>query len=152
MVLEVVKSGVVFVLVVLRIRILEKKQYHSILQMHAIPTGKRLCRRGFTLVQDNDQKHRSKFCKKYLKNKETQGELKLMGFPPQSPGVNPIQHLWDHLKRAKVKQAVTTKDNLWDTRSECWNNITASTLQNLVKSTPKRIQAILRAKGGHTKY
>ena len=74
-----------------------------------------------------------------------------MGFPPQSPDVNPIQHLWDHLKRVKVKQAVTSKDNLWDTLSECWNDITASTLQNLVKSTLKRVQAILRAKGGHTK-
>ena len=36
--------------------ILEKKQYHSILQRHAVPFGKRLCGRGFTLVQDNDPK------------------------------------------------------------------------------------------------
>ena len=72
--------------------ILENKQYHSILQSHAIPAGKRLCGRGFTLVQDIDPKHSSKFCKKYLKNKATQGELKPMDFPPQSPDVKPIEH------------------------------------------------------------
>ena len=76
------------------------KQYHSILQRHAIPAGKRLCGRGFTL-QDNDPKHSSKFCKKYLKKKETQGELKLMNFPPQSPNVNPIKRFMGPLKESK---------------------------------------------------
>ena len=80
--------------------------------MHAIPARTRLCCRGFTLVQDDDPKHSSKFCKKYLKDKETQGELKQMDFPPRSPNLNPIEHLWDHLKRAKVKHGVTSKDNL----------------------------------------
>ncbi len=90
---------------------LEKKQYHSILQRHAIPSGKRLCGRGFTLVQDNDPKHTSNLCKKYLKNKENQGGLKLMAFPPQSPDVSPIEHLWDELKREKVKHEVTSQDS-----------------------------------------
>ena len=122
--------------------ILEKKQYHSILQRHAIPSGKRLCGRGFTLVQDNDPKHSSNFCKKYLQNKERQGELKLMDFPPQSPDVNPIEHLWEHLKREKVKHAVTSKDNLWEILSDCWSNIKAPVLQALVKSMPKRVNAV----------
>ena len=131
--------------------ILEKKQYHSILQRHAIPSGKRLCGRGFTLVQDSDPKHSSNFCKKYLQNKERQGELKLMDFPPQSPDVNPIEHLWEHLKREKVKHAVTSKDNLWEILSDCWSNIKAPVLQALVKSMPKRVNAVLKARGGHTK-
>ena len=49
---------------------LEKKQYHSILQRHAIPSGLRLCGRGFILLQDNDPKHTSHLCKNYLKRKE----------------------------------------------------------------------------------
>ncbi len=88
--------------------------------------------------------------KVYLK--ENQGELKLMAFPPQSPDVNPIEHLWDELKREKVKHEVTSQDSLWDVLSTCWNNIGPSTLQNLVKSMLKRVQAILKAKGGHTMY
>ena len=91
---------------------LDKKQYHSILQRRAIPSGKNLCGRGFTLLQDNDPKHSSNLCKKYLKKKERQGELQLMEFPPQSPDVNPIENLWDHLKREKMRHTVTSKDML----------------------------------------
>ena len=131
---------------------LDKKQYHSILQRRAIPSGKKLCGRGFTLLQDNDPKHSSNLCKKYLKKKERQGELQLMEFPPQSPDVNPIENLWDHLKREKMRHTVTSKDMLWAVLSQCWNNIEQSTLHKLVKSMPKRVKAILKAKGGHTKY
>ena len=62
--------------------------------------------------------------------KENQGELKLMAFPPQSRDVNPIEHLWDELKREKVKHEVTSQDSLWDVLSACWNNIEPSTFQN----------------------
>ena len=75
-----------------------------------------------------------------------------MDFPPQSPDVNPIEDLWKHLKREEVKHAVTSKDNLWEIISDCWSNIKAPVLQALVKSMPKRVQAVLKAKGGHTKY
>ena len=54
---------------------LEKKQYHSILQRHAIPSGLRLCRKGFVLLQNNDPKHTSHLCKNYLKRKEEKGDL-----------------------------------------------------------------------------
>ena len=102
---------------------MDKKQYHSILHRRAIPSGKQLCGRGFTLLQDNDPKHSSNLCKKYLKKKERQGELQLMEFPPQSPDVNPIENLWDHLKREKMRHTVTSKDMLWAVLSQCWNNI-----------------------------
>ena len=103
-------------------------------------------------MQDNDPKHSPNFCKKYLQNKERQGELKLIHFPPQSSDVNPIEHLWEHLKREKVKHAVTSKNNLWKILSDCWSNIKAPVLQTLIKSIPKRVKAVLKARGGHTKH
>ena len=33
-----------------------------------------------------------------------------------------------------------------------WNEIAAETCQNLIESMPRRIQAVIRANGGHTKY
>ena len=75
-----------------------------------------------------------------------------MEFPPQSPDVNPIEHLWVHLKREKIRHAATSKERLWKVLCQCWNSIEASTLQNLVRSMSKRVQAILKAKGGHTNY
>ena len=78
--------------------------------------------------QDNDPKHSSNLCKKYLKTKERQGELQLMAFPLQSPDVNPIENLWDHLKREKMRHTVTSKDMLW---AVLWNNIEQSHCTNL---------------------
>ena len=53
---------------------------------------------GFVLLQDNDSKHTSHLCKRDLKRKE-KGDLVVMNFPPQSPHLNPMENLWDQLKR-----------------------------------------------------
>ena len=71
-----------------------------------------------------------------------------MDFPPQSSDLNPIEHLWEHLKREKVKHVVTSQGTLI---SQCWNNIKPETIQKLVESMPDRVKAALKAKGGHTK-
>ena len=79
---------------------LNQTGYHSILQRHAIPSGKRLVRQGFVLMRDNDSKHTSKLRQKHLKSKEEQQVLQLMSWPAQSPDLYSM--LWDELYR-KVK-------------------------------------------------
>ena len=58
--------------------------YHSILQHHAILSGTRLVGQRFILMQDNNPKHTSKLCQRYIKNKEEQLVLQLMSLPAQS--------------------------------------------------------------------
>jgi hypothetical protein len=41
---------------------------------------------------------------------------------------------------------------LWGRVVEEWNKISPETCQNLIESMPRRMQAVIRAKGGHTKY
>ena len=44
--------------------------HHSILQHHAISSEMRLVSQGFVLMQDNDPKHTSKLCQRYIRSKE----------------------------------------------------------------------------------
>ena len=100
--------------------------------------------------QDNDPKHRSGLAKQWIKD---QG-FKVLLWPSQSPDLNPIEHLWDHLKRKLAGYEVEPKGilELWDRVEQEWNNIGAEVCQNLIESMPRRVAAVVKAKGGHTKY
>ena len=100
--------------------------------------------------QDNDPKHTSKKAKKWFED----NNIEVISWPAQSPDLNPIEHLWEHLK-CQLRQYETPPKGvheLWDRVSEEWNAISPETCQNLIESMPRRIQAVIKAKGGHTKY
>jgi hypothetical protein len=74
--------------------------------------------------------------------------------PAQSPDLNPIEQLWDHLKRKLSEQEVAPKGilELWERVNEEWNKIDAEVCQNLIESMPRKVEAVVKAKGGYTKY
>jgi hypothetical protein len=41
---------------------------------------------------------------------------------------------------------------LWEGFQVDWKEIAASKCQTLIESMPRRVQAVLKAKGGYTKY
>jgi len=100
--------------------------------------------------QDNDPKHTSGRASKWFKNHQYQ----VLSWPSQSLDLNPIEHLWWHLKRKVADYEVSPNGilELWDRVEEEWNKIEPEVCQNLIRSMPRRIEAVLKAKGGYTKY
>src|SRR5882762_194679 len=100
--------------------------------------------------QDNDPKHTSKKETKWFKD----NSIGVMVWPAQSPHINPIEHLWVDLKKTLNKYPNPAKGvhELWERAVEEWNKIPPETCQKLIESMPRRIQAVIKAKGGHTKY
>ena len=41
---------------------------------------------------------------------------------------------------------------LWERVEAVWNNIDVKACQDLIESMPRRVQAVVEAKGGYTKY
>lgn len=100
--------------------------------------------------QDNDPKHTSKMAKKWF---EDQG-FKVLVWPAQSPDLNPIEHLWNHLKRKLNEYEIPPRGihELWERVEKEWDAIPKEVVQNLIASMPRRCAAVVEAKGGHTKY
>ena len=109
-----------------------------------------LDKNDFIFQQDNYPKHTAKSTQKWLK----ENEWKVLDWPAQSPDLNPIEHLWQHAKQQLALTANLPKkeSDLWAEFESVWNAIDSRTCTNLIDSMPSRVQAVLKARGGHTKY
>ena len=72
--------------------------------------------------------------------------------PPQSPDLNPIEHLWDFLERRIRNHVITSKDMLKTVLTKEWNNNNADYTKKLVPSMPKRLYEVLKQRGYPTSY
>ena len=127
-------------------------QYVSILEDHMLPSLEEsgLSEEEMIFQQDNDPKHTSKKAKKWMKS----NKITLLDWPAQSPDLSPIEHQWVHLKRKLDEHPTAPKGvwKVWNRVAEEWNNIPPEVCQNLIESMPRRLEAVIKAKGGHTKH
>ena len=83
----------------------------------------------------------------------TQQQITFMEvWPPQSPDLNPIEHVWDLLGRLMDEKKPRKLRELESRLVEEWKKISAIEIQKLIATMPDRIQAVLANKGVHTKY
>lgn len=104
---------------------------------------------NYKYYQDNDPKHKSYLCKSWLLYNCT----KVIDTPAQSPDINPIENLWVHLKKKVGKRSPTNKNELIRFIKEEWEKIPLEyDIPKLIQSMRRRLQAVIDAQGGHTKY
>jgi len=51
-----------------------------------------------------------------------------------------------------INYSIKNKRDLIDKVIEIWQNIPNEFIRNLINSMPKRVESVLRAMAGHTKY
>ncbi|GFU73882.1 transposase domain containing protein [Trichonephila clavipes] len=77
-----------------------------------------------------------------------------MSWPPNFPDLNQIEHIWEVMgQQLRVQRPPI--HNISDLRERClniWYNVSPAIYQGLVASMPRRVEAVLRAKGGSTRY
>src|SRR5215217_637048 len=99
-------------------------------------------------LQDNDPKHTSGLVQKWLHD----NGVCCIDFPPYSPDLNPMENLWAVMARAVELHQCQTMEELQDTIAAEWDKINQEYMQKLAHSMPARCQAVIDAKGWHTKY
>jgi len=88
------------------------------------------------IQQDNALCHKAQIISNWFLQHDN--EFTVLKWPPQSPDLNPIEHLWDVVER-ELHALDVHPTNLHQ-------------LQHLVESVPHRIKAVLKVKGGQTRY
>jgi hypothetical protein len=75
-----------------------------------------------------------------------------LDWPAQSPDLNPIEHLWDDLERqlrARPNHATSVPD-LTNALVAEWKQVPTAMFQHIVENLPRRVEAVIAAKGGQT--
>lgn len=100
--------------------------------------------------QDNDPKHTAKSVQIWLSSQP----FKLLQWPAQSPDLNPMEHYWALLKQRlnQITQRPRGVQELWENVCSIYPSFTAEDCEKLYNSMPRRISAVLEAKGYWTKY
>jgi transposase len=97
--------------------------------------------------QDNAPAHTAGEVTDFLRNTS----INVLPWPAQSPDLNLIENVWNTIKR-KLKYSYDTQIELRADVLRVWNDVSVSYVKKLYASMRSRLRAVIRARGGPTKY
>jgi transposase len=101
-------------------------------------------------MDDNARPHRSRAVTAYLQSEAVTSVL----WPAMSPDFNPIEHIWDILgHRIQAREPpVQNIRQLEATLHQEWQQLSQQDIRCLTGETRRRVEAVIQACGGYTRY
>ncbi len=123
--------------------------YQEILEHFMLPSADKLYGDAdFIFQQDLAPAHTAKGTKSWFNDHG----VTVLDWPTNSPDLNPIENLWGIVKRKMRDTRPNNADDLKATVKETWASIQPQQCHKLITSMPRRIEAVIKAKGAPTKY
>jgi transposase len=103
-----------------------------------------------TFQQDGAPSHTSKLTQRWF----SQNEIPLLFHPPSSPDLNPIEPVWHELKTMlrALPHPPNTVNELRDAIRTAWDEMPIEDINKHIKKMPERVEAVSKARGGHTRF
>ena len=122
--------------------------YRRVLEEHLVSHGRAWYRNNWLLADDNAIPHRARAVDDYLHEQD----IIRMGWAPYRPDMNSIEHIWNEIGRGLEEldpQSVNLRQ-LGVVVQHLWQQIPLERVQTLVSSMPRRVRALVDARGSST--
>ena len=131
---------------------LDTQKYIDILEGNLLPAWDTIAQAGAIFQQDNAPIHSANRTKLFLQH----NGIPTLDWPAFSPDMNPIEHVWAQmeLKLQREYEDPEDSDQLFATLDVIWNELMddVNYRVSLITSMRDRVQAVLDAEGGFTRY
>ncbi len=123
--------------------------YQEILEHFMLPSADKLYGDAdFIFQQDLAPAHTAKGTQSWFNDHV----VTLLDWPANSPDLNPVENLWGIVKRKMRDIRPNNADDLKATIKATWASISPEQCHRPIASMPRRIDAVIHAKGDPTKY
>ncbi len=123
--------------------------YQEILEHFMLPSADKLYGDAdFIFQQDLAPAHTAKGTKSWFNDHG----VTVLDWPANSPDLNPTENLWGIVKRKMRNTRPNNADDLKAAIKATWASIPPQQCHKLITSMPRRIEAVIKAKGAPTKY